>query len=274
MKGWIYVITNKAMPGLVKVGYSSKDPQLRADELSHTGSPHPYLVDYEILVEDPFQFEQRIHRQLSSKREGKEWFRCSSEEAIVVIKKVAGGASITEAYKQADREKADQLRAQQERERQREREIREKEREIEQRLQSEERSIFQRYEQLLASKFPRRPFWNYWLAGAVVVFIGVMIFFPKTSDLGAVLLIGIGGAIIGVFIQGYFEERKKGSSAYQSLVKQRDTETAAVRSYTVSCPQCSQSVRFDRAKRLSTPNGTWSCPKCKTKLMETSPPMQ
>ena len=26
LKGWIYVISNKALPGLVKVGYSTKDP--------------------------------------------------------------------------------------------------------------------------------------------------------------------------------------------------------------------------------------------------------
>jgi len=38
MKGWVYVISNKAMSGLVKVGYSTKDPELRAAELSHTAS--------------------------------------------------------------------------------------------------------------------------------------------------------------------------------------------------------------------------------------------
>jgi hypothetical protein len=47
MKGWVYVITNLAMPGLVKVGYSRKDPELRAAELNSTGTPHPFVVEYE-----------------------------------------------------------------------------------------------------------------------------------------------------------------------------------------------------------------------------------
>jgi hypothetical protein len=40
MRGWIYVISNNSMPGLVKVGYSMKDPEERAKELDHTGTPH------------------------------------------------------------------------------------------------------------------------------------------------------------------------------------------------------------------------------------------
>ena len=49
MKGWVYVISNKAMPGIIKVGYSNKDPKERAAELG-TGAPHPYKVEYEIEI--------------------------------------------------------------------------------------------------------------------------------------------------------------------------------------------------------------------------------
>jgi hypothetical protein len=86
MKGWVYIMSNKAMPGIVKIGYSTKDPKLRAEELSHTGSPHPYNVEYEILIEEPFQIEQKLHKALSAQREGKEWFHCSVSDAIAVIK--------------------------------------------------------------------------------------------------------------------------------------------------------------------------------------------
>jgi hypothetical protein len=34
MVGWVYIITNESMPGLVKVGYSSKHPEYRAAELN------------------------------------------------------------------------------------------------------------------------------------------------------------------------------------------------------------------------------------------------
>lgn len=38
------------MPGIIKVGYSTKDLALRAQELNHTASSHPYSVQYETLV--------------------------------------------------------------------------------------------------------------------------------------------------------------------------------------------------------------------------------
>jgi hypothetical protein len=85
MKGWVYVMSNKAMADLVKVGYSAKDPELRAKEFEHTGSPHRYVVEYELLIEEPRQVEQSTHRLLSSKHERKEWFRCSPEEAVATV---------------------------------------------------------------------------------------------------------------------------------------------------------------------------------------------
>jgi hypothetical protein len=88
IRGWVYIITNKAMPGLVKVGFSTKDPVLRASELNHTGAPHPFEVAFDILVEEPRDVEQKVHDTLREKREGKEWFRCSVEEAIYAIDSV------------------------------------------------------------------------------------------------------------------------------------------------------------------------------------------
>lgn len=95
-RGWVYVISNPAMPGLVKVGFSTKDPELRAQELNNTGAPHPYQVDYDALTTDPHRTEQAVHRSLHSKREGREWFRCSNLEAIQAIRNIIGDAMILE----------------------------------------------------------------------------------------------------------------------------------------------------------------------------------
>lgn len=106
MKGWVYVISNKGMPGLVKVGFTTKDPELRADELGHTGAAHPYLVEYEMLAEQPRAIEQRAHKLLFSHHEGKEWFRCSLEMAVAAIKQAAEDRVITERYKEVERAEA------------------------------------------------------------------------------------------------------------------------------------------------------------------------
>jgi hypothetical protein len=90
VRGWVYVITNKAMPGLVKVGYSTKDPMLRAKELDGTGVPHAFEVIYDALVSNPREVEQKAHKLLSESREAKEWFHCSIEAALQAIRSSAG----------------------------------------------------------------------------------------------------------------------------------------------------------------------------------------
>ena len=87
LRGWVYVIDNPAMPGLLKVGFSMKDPAIRATDLAHTGSPYPYRVVYDALVIDPKSVEQRTHADLAAKREGREWFRCSIQDAVHSILK-------------------------------------------------------------------------------------------------------------------------------------------------------------------------------------------
>jgi len=95
-RGWVYVITNKAMPGLVKVGYTLKDPIIRAKELDGTGMPHPYLVDYEVFVKGPRDIEQQTHARLSHAHEEKEWFRCDVSVAISEIEAAVGPMQFSE----------------------------------------------------------------------------------------------------------------------------------------------------------------------------------
>lgn len=225
MKGWVYVITNKAMPGLVKVGYSSKDPELRAREFKHTNNPHPFLVEYELLIDEPYQIEQKTHRLLSAKRERKEWFKCTPEEAVAAIKQVAGNRAIAETYKRAERAKAEALFQQQ----LREKEAQQAKQELENRIQAKQFAIRQKYEKQFETIFPPRPFWNYWIGGSSFSLVGISIISPKGIEGGSFLLAAISGAILGLFLQNYFENRCKQSISYLSLGKQRDDELASVR---------------------------------------------
>ena len=99
MKGWVYIFSNKAMPDLLKVGFSRKDPTLRAIELQNTGVPHPYVVEYDALVEEPYLVEQKVHKLLKDHHEDKEWFRCNVTEAIIAIRKVSNSSLIHESIK-------------------------------------------------------------------------------------------------------------------------------------------------------------------------------
>ena len=89
VRGWVYVIVNEAMSGLVKIGFSLKDPVIRARELNHTGAPHPYSVVYDALVHEPRELEQRLHIHLNHAKEGKEWFKLGPKVAVTAIRKLA-----------------------------------------------------------------------------------------------------------------------------------------------------------------------------------------
>lgn len=96
MRGWVYIITTKSMPELLKVGFTLKDPDIRAKELGRTGLPHPYKVEYEVFVNQPRQLEKAVHDKLDKVREGREWFRCSTQMAILVIQEIAASHAILE----------------------------------------------------------------------------------------------------------------------------------------------------------------------------------
>ena len=94
--GWVYAIVNEAMPGLVKVGYSLQDPQLRAVELSTTGVPRPFIVAYAAVVKMPRDIERAVHSKLLHRRDGKEWFKCGLHEVVESIREAAQGSLIAE----------------------------------------------------------------------------------------------------------------------------------------------------------------------------------
>lgn len=97
VRGWVYIISNQSMPDLIKIGFSTKDPKLRAMELNNTGSPHAYVVEYDVLVTGPREVEQKVHKELRSHWVGKEWFNCSIDTAISAIHRLAASVQIAES---------------------------------------------------------------------------------------------------------------------------------------------------------------------------------
>lgn len=89
---------------MIKVGYSTKDPKERANELG-TGSPYPYQVEYEVLVDNPRKIEKISHDILSFVNEGKEWFRCDISIALRAIKKACDGEKVYLEYSNVDDKK-------------------------------------------------------------------------------------------------------------------------------------------------------------------------
>lgn len=87
--GIVYVMTNPAMPGLIKIGHSTHlNVEKRATELSaNTGVPLPFEGDFSVPVEYPRQREADIHARLAHYRVSpdREFFRIEYLNALHVV---------------------------------------------------------------------------------------------------------------------------------------------------------------------------------------------
>ena len=84
MRGYVYILSNKSMPGLVKVGRTSRSVESRASELYQTGVPTPFIVEWEVLSPDSVLLEQFVHEDLSKYRvsAAREFFAVEKYDAI------------------------------------------------------------------------------------------------------------------------------------------------------------------------------------------------
>jgi AraC-like DNA-binding protein len=67
-KGYVYILKNPSMPGLLKIGKTTRSVQQRANELWQTGVPTPFEVVSEYYSPDCHELEQSVHQALSAYR--------------------------------------------------------------------------------------------------------------------------------------------------------------------------------------------------------------
>jgi hypothetical protein len=66
--GYLYVLVNPAMPGLIKIGRTSRQPATRVSELSGaTGVPVPFVLLYDVRVADAVAGERYVHQLLEER---------------------------------------------------------------------------------------------------------------------------------------------------------------------------------------------------------------
>lgn len=89
--GYVYILINASMPGLVKVGRTLRDARARARELQSTGVPTAFEVAYEIFSEDHEALERRLHERLDEFRvaDNREFFRYPLRMTIECLQDLA-----------------------------------------------------------------------------------------------------------------------------------------------------------------------------------------
>jgi len=94
--GFVYVLANQSMPGIYKIGHTTRAPMQRAAELSGTtGVPTPFIVAYYAEVLDPSKFERCAHETFATNRicQSREFFRMEPAELKQVFDLLDGECS-------------------------------------------------------------------------------------------------------------------------------------------------------------------------------------
>lgn len=82
--GFVYIMINPAMRGMVKIGRTKHASKARAQHLGTTGVPDDFIVVYDELVTDYELVERRVHQRFADYRyrPGREFFQIPVREAI------------------------------------------------------------------------------------------------------------------------------------------------------------------------------------------------
>jgi hypothetical protein len=96
VRGYIYVLSNPKMPGLLKIGFSVRPLQERIIELSSaTGVPAPFELEAAFVSADPQDHERQIHALLAEYRvPSREFFTVHISKALSVAESVCSGSPV------------------------------------------------------------------------------------------------------------------------------------------------------------------------------------
>ena len=282
--GYIYCLSNPAMPGLVKIGYTNRSTARRVSELSYgtdgssaTGVPLPFEIvkDWRVPAEKSFEIEQAIHRRLHEhrieahgKRQAKEFFRLTTFEArekIEAALKIFDWWHVTQAKA---RNFEDQVKA------------RAKRQQIEYRLRriheewlrivhlSQDQRVNAHHAatdaRLQSAGHANGLKWGaIWFGGMALVFFGIF----KAKD-GAFWLCALAGVIVYYMNTDGPVIEYKNSSKFRAEIESIKARSIAesVSSIKVDCPNkdCDKSLRF--GVKLPAAEVDIRCPSCATEF--------
>jgi hypothetical protein len=87
--GFVYVLTNPAMPGLVKIGCTdAEDAGTRIAQLYTTGVPLPFEIAFAARVDDHLSVERALHTAFGPNRVNprREFFRLDPDQPIAILR--------------------------------------------------------------------------------------------------------------------------------------------------------------------------------------------
>lgn len=96
-QAWIYILSNPAMPGMLRIAYSKDNPARLAEEVQGSIElPFPYVLEYSVCCYDTLYTTRLIHEELRDYKVQPDngmnnWFRYSLPEAVTLLETYTGG---------------------------------------------------------------------------------------------------------------------------------------------------------------------------------------
>lgn len=86
----VYILTNEAMPGFIKIGFTTNPIEERLRQLDRTGVPLPFEVYYAAEVQDARKEEEWLHSIFADRRvrDNREFFKMNPELTALALKRV------------------------------------------------------------------------------------------------------------------------------------------------------------------------------------------
>jgi len=90
VRGFLYILSNPSMPGLLKIGMTEGDVSDRITQLSSgTGVAESFVLEASITSTDPLRDERLVHERLAPYRKPKrEFFELSVPDAVATLQQV------------------------------------------------------------------------------------------------------------------------------------------------------------------------------------------
>lgn len=88
--GYVYLAINPSLPGQIKIGATTLDPQTRLNQLSgSTSIPTPFILAYSRHVALPFGVETELHDEFARHRVSfsREFFKIDLDEVVEALEK-------------------------------------------------------------------------------------------------------------------------------------------------------------------------------------------
>lgn len=95
---YVYVLVNKSMPDMVKIGMTIREVDQRAKEISGaTGVPTPWIPVYSFKCFNSYKLEQELHTHLDAVRVAgnREMFYLHSKDAIDIVNQLGAKYTIS-----------------------------------------------------------------------------------------------------------------------------------------------------------------------------------